>query len=223
MFKQDNYQIIRGLISKEIANIAYKYLLNKRRITKFMHDQRLVSPFNDHWGRLQDDQVPGAWCNYDDLLMATLLQTCKEKIEKEIDIKLVETYTYTRIYIFGNVLDRHKDRPSCAVSSTMALGGDPWPIYVEPTGKGVVQYNEKGEADNYEPSSEPGIKVELSPGDCLLYKGCEIEHWRDKFYGENCAQVFLHYNDASDPKAKENEYDNRPFLGLPNSVRGYYK
>ena len=50
----------------------------------------------------------------------------------------------------------------------------------------------------------------------LVYKGCDIEHWRDRFKGENCAQVFLHYNDASDEKAEENKYDGRIFLGLPS-------
>jgi hypothetical protein len=56
-----------------------------------------------------------------------------------------------------------------------------------------------------------------------MYKGCELEHWREKFYGESCGQVFLHYNDASDPAAKENQFDGRPILGLPQSARAYIK
>ena len=28
-----------------------------------------------------------------------------------------------------------------------------------------------------------GIKVDLKPGDMLLYSGCELEHWRDPFPG----------------------------------------
>ena len=59
----------------------------------------------------------------------------------------------------------------------------------------------------------------MQPGDMLVYKGCDVEHWREEFTGENCGQVFLHYNDASDPKAEENKYDTRPFLGLP----GWFK
>ena len=49
----------------------------------------------------------------------------------------------------------------------------------------------------------------------LIYKGCDVEHWRESFEGENCGQVFLHYNDASDEKAEQNKYDGRPCLGLP--------
>jgi hypothetical protein len=28
----------------------------------------------------------------------------------------------------------------------------------------------------------------------LVYKGMELEHWREPFDGKDCAQVFLHYN-----------------------------
>ena len=50
----------------------------------------------------------------------------------------------------------------------------------------------------------------------VIYKGCDVEHWRNKFIGLNHAQVFLHYNDKNG-KFKE-QYDGRKFLGLP-SVR----
>ena len=43
-----------------------------------------------------------------------------------------------------------------------------------------------------------------------MYKGCELEHWREKFYGESCGQVFLHYNDANTATAK-NQFDGRLF------------
>ena len=31
-----------------------------------------------------------------------------------------------------DVLKRHKDRFSCEISTTLNLGGDPWPIHLEP-------------------------------------------------------------------------------------------
>jgi hypothetical protein len=31
-------------------------------------------------------------------------------------------------------LRRHKDRPSCEISTTLNLGGDPWPIFIDGTG-----------------------------------------------------------------------------------------
>ena len=40
----------------------------------------------------------------------------------------------------------------------------------------------------------------LKPGDMLVYKGMILEHWREAFIGQDCAQVFLHYNNT---KSKE--------------------
>ena len=59
------------------------------------------------------------------------------------------------------------------------------------------------------------IEIKLNPGDMLVYKGCDIEHWRDRFKGENCAQVFLHYNDIDGPFETQNKFDKRPLLGIP--------
>jgi hypothetical protein len=103
------------------------------------------------------------------------------------------------------VLARHKDRYSCEISTTLNLGGDPWAIYLDPTGN-------KGQA---------GIKVDLKPGDMLIYSGCDLEHWREEFTGKDCGQVFLHYNKSSSKTAKENLYDKRPFLGLPAWYKGF--
>ena len=65
-------------------------------------------------------------------------------------------------------------------------------------------------------NANKGIKVDLKPGDMLVYSGCELEHWRDKFKGKECIQVFLHYNNRKTPGAKENIFDKRPHLGLPS-------
>ena len=46
----------------------------------------------------------------------------------------------------------------------------------------------------------------------LVYKGCELEHWRNSFEGQNCGQVFLHYNKYTD-EALFKRYDERPFVG----------
>ena len=63
-------------------------------------------------------------------------------------------------------------------------------------------------------SKTKGIEVKLKPGDMLVYRGCELEHWRTKFKGENCGQVFLHYNNKKTLGAEENKFDKRPMLGV---------
>jgi len=198
-FKKDKYKVLRGAISKELASFVYSYFLKKRQVARFLFDQKYISPFTDYWGVWNDEQVPNSYSHYSDTAMETLLESLRAKMEKETGYKLNETYSYARIYKTGDILHRHKDRYSCEVSTTLNLGGDPWPLYLDPTGK-------KGQA---------GIKVDLEPGDMLIYSGCDLEHWREAFAGKDCGQVFLHYNDAKKKTAKVNKFDKRPFLGLP--------
>jgi hypothetical protein len=107
-------------------------------------------------------------------------------------------------------LKRHKDRFSCEISTTLNIGGDSWPIYIEPNSKKGSQ-TESG----YVSEHTKGVKVNLKPGDMLVYKGNILEHWREPFMGENCAQVFLHYNNKKTNGSEENIYDGRLHLGLP--------
>ena len=60
---------------------------------------------------------------------------CQPDMEKATGLKLYPAYTYARIYKKGDILKRHKDRFSCEISTTMNLGGDDWPIYLEPDPK----------------------------------------------------------------------------------------
>ena len=191
-FKKDNYQIIKNAISEELADFCYQYFLNKRAVARKMFDEKYISPFTEYFGVWNDTQVLETYSHYADIVMETLLQKVKPIMEKESGVKLIETYSYARIYKKGDELKKHRDRYSCEISTTMNLGGDEWSIYLE-----------------------PDIKVNLKPGDMLMYRGCELEHWREKFEGEDCAQVFLHYNDASNKKAEQNKFDGRPMIGLP--------
>ena len=183
---KNNYKVIKQAISKELADFTYSYFLMKRKVARKLFDDRYISPVNADYGVWNDEQVPETYSHYSDIVMETLLEKLAEPMSKETELELIPTYSYARIYKKGDVLKRHKDRYSCEVSMTMNLGGDAWPIYLEPS------------------------------GDALIYRGCEVEHWREAFEGDNCGQVFLHYNDASGENAKENAYDRRPFLGLPN-------
>ena len=199
-FKRNKYKILKNAISPEVADFVYTYFLNKRTVARFLFDKKWISPFTTEWGVWNDEQIPNTYSHYGDVAMETLLAKLNGKMEKETGYKLNPTYSYARIYKTGDVLHRHTDRYSCEVSTTLHLGGDPWPIYLDPTGK----------------LGQAGVKVDLAPGDMLIYSGCELEHWREAFSGKNCGQVFLHYNDSRKKTAKENKFDKRPMLGLPS-------
>ena len=212
MFKNKKYTIIREAISKDLAVFIANYFLMKRQVAKTFFAKRYVSPFETIYGTFKDEQVPNTYSHYADIAMETLMLKCQPAMEKATGLKLNPAYTYARIYKKGDVLKRHKDRFSCEISTTMNLGGDPWPIYLSPN-KNVGKPNGK---DITTASKAKGVKVDLKPGDMLVYRGCELEHWREKFKGKECVQVFLHYNNRKTPGAEKNIFDGRQHLGLPS-------
>jgi hypothetical protein len=129
-FKKQKYIVIRKAIKKDLANFIYHYLNLKRNVCSYLQTKKLISPFDESYGTFNDKQIPNTFSCYSDLAMETLLFGLKNKIEKATKYKLIETYSYTRIYKKGDALERHKDRKSCDISATLCLGGDKvWPIF----------------------------------------------------------------------------------------------
>jgi hypothetical protein len=213
-FKTKKYQVIRQALSKELSNFIFNYMMLQRDAVDFMMKHNKVNPANPFIGNRTDHQVPGAYSKYGDWVMETLLQYMRPIMKAKTGMDLVPTYSYTRLYEKGNILHRHKDRPSCEVSTTLHLGGDPWPIFMDGTGAdNIVSGSETTTV--VKPGAPKGTRIDLKIGDMLIYSGCELEHWREPFQGNVCSQVFLHYNHANGPFAKTNFYDKRPMLGIP--------
>ena len=201
-FKKNKYTIIKKAIDKDLATFLFNYFLMQKQVYDTCREKRYISPFENiigHYER-QDEQIPDTYSHYSNIAMETLMLKCLPKMEKATGLKLYPAYTYARIYKKGDILKRHKDRFSCEISTTMNLGGDDWPIYLEPSGE----------------TGKKGIKVDLKQGDMLVYSGCELEHWRNKFKGKECIQVFLHYNNCKTPGSEDNMFDKRLHLGLPS-------
>ena len=130
-FKKNKYSILKNAINREMADFCFAYFLNKSRVARFLFDQRYISPFTEYFGVWNDQQVSNTYSHYSDIAMETLLEEVKPVMEKHTGLKLSPTYSYARIYKKGDVLARHKDRYSCEISTTLNLGGDPWPIYLD--------------------------------------------------------------------------------------------
>jgi len=201
-FKKQKFLIVKKALPQVVAHFVSDYFWLKRQVNITMLKNNYISVFQPDFGTWNDSQVPNTYSHYSDIAMETLLLGLLPKMEKESDMKLVPTYSYARIYKKGDVLERHKDRASCEISATLNLGGDKWPIFLEPSGK----------------TDQKGIEVNLDHGDMLMYKGCDLEHWREPFTGESCVQVFLHYNKKN--KSNNNEFDGREHIGLPEWFKG---
>lgn len=134
---------------------------------------------------------------YADPLVEVFLETGLPDVEELCELELLPTYSYARIYQKGEELKPHMDRPSCEISVTVNIAskGKPSPIYVE--------YGE------LQPK-----KYILKPGDAIIYKGCEVLHWRRPFQEDQInVQFMLHYVDKNGPNA-EYVYDKRENLGF---------
>ena len=211
-FKDKKYLVIKKAISCELANFGYNYLLLKRDAVKWMQDANYISRFTPGFGTWEDKQVINTYSIYGDFFMETLMMKVLPVMQQHTEMDLIPCYTYTRVYKKGDILKRHSDRPSCEISCTLNLGGDPWTIFLDPTGQKTV-------IDEYKqiikPNAPKGIPVDLEPGDMLVYSGCDLEHWREPFEGDTCAQAFLHYNNIDGPFGTQNKFDKRPLLGVP--------
>lgn len=212
-FKNNKYVAAQSVIPTDLCRIATKYALIKEE-TEF-------TPENDEFA-----QVRGAHSVYSDTLMETLMYFMKPHIEKITGLQLETTYTYYRVYRPGSVLGRHKDRASCEISSTVCLGfnynnEDPnysWGMYVD---KDSVN-SPVGPNGEFISSNNPGLMVAQKPGDIIVYRGCEVEHWRDPligFPGTYQVQAFFHYIDKNGPYYPSYAFDSRPGLGYKSDNR----
>jgi hypothetical protein len=184
-FAENKYCIVKSAISEELRDFVTQYAL-------FDEMQDFAS--EEMQGRMQ---VPNAHSKYADPAMESMLLHLQPIMEKNTGLKLIPTYSYYRVYRNGDDLKKHTDRPSCEVSATLCFNYDyddkdyEWPIFMN------------------------GNSLTLKPGDMAIYRGCDLDHWREPFeYFKSSwhVQGFFHYVDANGPYA-EYKYDKRNSIG----------
>ena len=169
-----------------------------------------------------DPQCPKSLSVYSDPIYSEMQEIYTKKLEYLTGLSLFPTYNYSRIYFPKEILKYHSDRPSCEISLTGTLSFDtfddkPWRIYIEKSKSTKSFDNTKSVLSNATMSNDEirpmqGIEVELYPGDILVYRGCELPHWREKFVGVRQIQTFMHFVDQNGP-FKDYKYDCRNSLG----------
>lgn len=212
-FEENRWVKIDRFIDQNMANLLYHHVqLETARLNYY--DENDIKSDKDIDGTFADEQAPGDFSKYGDPIFDTLLSLSLEQMQTLTGRDLVPTYSYHRLYTLGTDLKRHSDRPSCEISTTLCLGYDnsnvdpkvypdwDWPMYIGP--------KDGAEGTN-------GHPVHMKPGDMIIYRGDVVEHWREPLWGNNHAQVFLHYNE------KDGQYhipfDGRPMLGMPATFR----
>lgn len=187
-FAKNGWIYVPNLLEKYRCDLLtdHLFLLNKEK--KLIHDE----------------QCPISDAIYGDVFLDDLLKSLCQKISTIVNIPLLPTYSYSRIYRTNEVLKVHIDRPSCEISATITLGhhkdSEIWPIFFSDKKKKHVA------------SQIIGI------GEAVIYKGTELPHWREKYKGIWQTQVFLHYVDANGPYA-DCAFDGRAKLGVTKRIK----
>ena len=132
----------------------------------------------------------GETYRYGDPIVDSLLVSRKDIFERASKLKLIESYSFWRLYKKFSSLEKHTDRDSCEVTVSVNVAADlEWPLFID---------NER---------------VIIHPGDGVLYFGAKFEHWREEYDGDHSLQIFLHYV-LEDGKYKNNKWDKRQCLGV---------
>lgn len=152
---------------------------------------------------LEESPYTKSLSKYADPLIEVVLEQSLQEVEQFTGMQLYPTYSFVRLYTDGAQMRRHVDRSACEVSLTVnvATQGSAYPIWMKAPGKDPISYT-------------------LSPGDAVLYKGCEIEHWRDAVPDNTVVvQFMLHYVDKAGPY-REQKFNGRPELGMYSGIGG---
>lgn len=113
----------------------------------------------------EEQQVNGSLARYSHPQYKQAHSQIRLKLEKILGEQLYNTYYYDRFYFPGQELTRHRDRDACEISVSVHISTNskkPWPIWMKTPEK----------QERY---------IELKPGDGVIYKGCDIVHWREPF------------------------------------------
>jgi hypothetical protein len=191
-FKDKGYVYIKNAIDSDLVNLVSNYSL-------FDEQQNYSLEEGSHC------QIHNSHSSYGDPLMESMLLRMLPLMEENTGLTLYPTYSYYRVYRPGAELLIHKDRPSCEISTTITFkfdyreqtGSYDWPIFMD------------------------GHKCNMNPGDLVIYRGCDLDHWREKFTapeGSYHIQAFLHYVDANGPFS-DYVCDGRPNIGFLRSPK----
>jgi hypothetical protein len=186
-FRERRYLLVKGILPQTILSylkVYYAILLANKRFGN-------------------DDQCPSSLSLGGDAALDAVLEWIRPEVSRLVGFELAPTYSYTRQYVKGEVLDRHTDRDACEISVTVSIQ--------IPKGAGPSVVHLK-------PPNLRETKVEMYEGDGCVYAGTEVEHWRERFRVGGYIQLFLHFIAKHGCNYPKLVFDGRQCLGA-----GYQK
>jgi hypothetical protein len=165
-FAERGFAPVSGLIStSQIAALRRYY-------------RQLIRTGKMHLG---DDQSARRYGAYNDPAASYFLLRLAERMCGYIGQRVKPSYVYTASYLEGANLEPHTDRSQCEFTVTLCIdyapepeSQTPWPIHLVVKGGTVTVFQ--------------------ALGDALLFRGCEILHYRNQLPSGQCStSIFFHY------------------------------
>ena len=164
-----HHAVIRGLISPlQIA--ALRRYFRELRLEGFLREERST--------RL----VGGRCIIHNERVTRSIHRQMLPLMQRITGEEIKLSYSMLAVYGRDAFLRRHVDREQCVWSLSLSIDIEPekglspaWPLYLG--------------------SSKTGVqKVELGVGDCVLFRGKKVPHWRDQLRNHELATfVFFHF------------------------------
>lgn len=166
-----------GEVLNKVGAIQMKDVVSKEFCHFFTRALLRVSDIAKIHGINQgDEQIPNCKAKLDhEYMLETYHEMLWPALEQMLGEELLPTYTYARLYSNGDTLEIHKDRDACEISVTVQLGRSHhyvWPIYMG------------------------GKSYYMAEGDGVVYRGCDVDHWREPCAGPDgyySGQAFFHF------------------------------
>ena len=121
-FEKNKYIFVEKMIPPSFADFIFNTMRLRRSRHVINHEPKNEKHYHGVFENIESGQVPGAFASYGCALFDELLIHLIPKLEKVTGLEVLPTYSYTRMYMAGDELKRHTDRPACEISMTLALG-----------------------------------------------------------------------------------------------------
>ena len=195
MLNETNYLIIKQAISPELCELISRYA----QLKASTHPN------------IKKDKLKNTHREYGDPLMETLLEQLTPAIEEATALALWPTLSFYYTYKNGSQLEKHTDRSSCQIVAGLCIGADE--AFINNKGTWPLIFNLNGKAES----------VALEFGDIVIFRGYEIEHWREAFTGAWFISAIFGFVEKNGPFAFQ-KFDQRRALGMPHvgMIRWFY-
>jgi hypothetical protein len=213
--EKDGFKVIRGFFDPEYIQILQTYFDLKYRV--FKEDPKLRE--SNLTSRTTEDVADSLYL-YADTLTETTSLLYGESLSQALNMNLSPTYNFIRIYEKGSILDPHRDRPACEISVTCPVtisDEKASTIYVS---NYRVDYLTAPRRLTLEEVKQRGdyTRVDLLPGDIMVYSGIDRYHWREELTSDYLIQFFMHFI-QTDGRYADWVFDKRPYMGFPEGSR----